>query len=1033
MNKQLEAITLPDGKEFEYIYNNGKLRWIKDSAQRTTTFSYDARGFLASAVYPGGDTKRFRYSNDGLMVAEENERGFETRLAYNDFNRLQTVTNAENKSISVYDMGSQNLLAEANQATITPASIGLDESQVHDVITDANGNSTHVLRGLHGFVATVFDAKGNKTEVYRDDNNRVTRVVRPDGSDVKTTYNPITGDVIKTVDVTLGITEEFAYNSFGLPISHKNARGQISNKTYDSLGNLVSLSSPLNQTVTYARNSRGQVTSETVSNGTDSRTTTFEYNTNGELIRKTMPDGKYVTFTYSVTGHRLSSNADGKITTYSYDQRNRLIGVTTALNETTSYEYLPVGQLSKIIDPKGRETIFTYSAAGNLISKRDPAGALTQYTYDNNGNTLTETNPRGQLKQISYNELNQVVGIQTPDDQQFFTYDVNGEVLAAQNLVSQVTYQRDSRKRLTGLSVVGRGTMSSYPTHGLSYSYDQNDNKTAMASTYGQIAYGYDNLDRLVYLSNSAGDVYNYEHDVSGRVSQLSRSASSTVYAFADNTNLTSINHVRNSNSASLGYFNYGYDGRQLPVQKQSQLGNLNYGYDANGQLTSVTGLSSESFTYDSLGNRLTDTNGSYNYEASTQRLLEDWQYTYQYDASGNMIAKLPKNPAGKAYQFSYTASNQLYQVKILASALGQIEKEIFYTYDVLGRRMQKQLVDHLGSSSYLRKYIYDGENILAELDSSNNMLARYTHSPLAPDDILSVEITTDGVSAGIGTSIGKFYYLKDAIGSIADIQDHSGAKVQSYEYSSFGKVNFVRNAIGQDVTSNPQIKTPFMFAGREYEQETGMYFNRARYYDPSIGRFLQEDPYAGEQHEPMSVINKYGYSANRPTIITDPSGKFWWILAFAFLGGAQGYQAGVDAGFTGGKLLGSVLLGAVTSVAAPGATQLWGVGAGLTVSFIAGGLYQAGIQTLAYGRVVDGSRVLAGAGAGFVGGAVGYGGAHFGYTLGLTTKAAGIIDDAISIGLGSFGGGINIPTPTKREVDEFKLYVRGYPYGHSY
>lgn len=216
---------------------------------------------------------------------------------------------------------------------------------------------------------------------------------------------------------------------------------------------------------------------------------------------------------------------------------------------------------------------------------------------------------------------------------------------------------------------------------------------------------------------------------------------------------------------------------------------------------------------------------------------------------------------------------------------------------------MQKQVVDHMGGSSYVRKYIYDGENILAELDSSNNILARYTHSPLAPDDVLSAEITATGVLAGIGTTAGKFYYLKDAIGSITDIHDQNGAKVQSIEYSSFGKVTSVRNAIGQDISANPQIKTPFLFAGREYEHETGTYYNRARYYDPSAGRFMQEDPHPGSITNPITAINKYAYAGNAPTYQIDPNGKFFWV-ALAFIADAIVTAAisGAVAGLVGGR-----------------------------------------------------------------------------------------------------------------------------------
>lgn len=81
---------------------------------------------------------------------------------------------------------------------------------------------------------------------------------------------------------------------------------------------------------------------------------------------------------------------------------------------------------------------------------------------------------------------------------------------------------------------------------------------------------------------------------------------------------------------------------------------------------------------------------------------------------------------------------------------------------------------------SFTRKYVYNGDNIFAEYDEANNLLAKYTHSPLAPDDILEAEITDSGVQGGLAKSAGKFEYLKDALGTVTDIADPNGNVVQN-------------------------------------------------------------------------------------------------------------------------------------------------------------------------------------------------------------------------------------------------------------
>lgn len=118
--------------------------------------------------------------------------------------------------------------------------------------------------------------------------------------------------------------------------------------------------------------------------------------------------------------------------------------------------------------------------------------------------------------------------------------------------------------------------------------------------------------------------------------------------------------------------------------------------------------------------------------------------------------------------------------------------------------------------------FIYDNEDILLELDGSNNITARYTHGP-GIDEPLILE------KAG-----QSFFYHADGLGSITEITDDTGLGKQRYTYSSFGKI---------ESQLDPSFIQPYTFTAREFDPETGLYFYRARTYDPTTGRFLQEDP----------------------------------------------------------------------------------------------------------------------------------------------------------------------------------------------
>jgi RHS repeat-associated protein len=173
--------------------------------------------------------------------------------------------------------------------------------------------------------------------------------------------------------------------------------------------------------------------------------------------------------------------------------------------------------------------------------------------------------------------------------------------------------------------------------------------------------------------------------------------------------------------------------------------------------------------------------------------------------------------------------------------------KTVNYRYDGLGRRVEKEVID---TDTTTTRYVYDSEDILLELNSANAIIARYTHGP-GIDEPLIME--KNGQS---------FYYHADGLGSITEITTQSGTVVQRYAYSSFGKI---------ESQLDPDFVQPYTFTAREFDAETGLYSYRARVYDPSGGRFLQEDPIGF-----LAGANFYAYVGNNPINRIDPSGLFF-------------------------------------------------------------------------------------------------------------------------------------------------------------
>jgi RHS repeat-associated protein len=204
----------------------------------------------------------------------------------------------------------------------------------------------------------------------------------------------------------------------------------------------------------------------------------------------------------------------------------------------------------------------------------------------------------------------------------------------------------------------------------------------------------------------------------------------------------------------------------------------------------------------------------------------------YTYDANGNTLS----DPSGKSYTWDF--ENRLTQAIVPGTNGGTTT----FKYDPFGRRIQKS--GPLGTTNYL----YDGPNLVEEADSSGNVLARYT----ATTDM-------DEPLAELGAATVS-YYQQDAIGSVSSLTSSTATLASSYTYDSFGR----RTA------SSGSISNPFQYTSREFDPETGIYFYRARYYDPSVGRFLSEDEVGNDEGTDL-----YVYVGSSPIGSRDPTGYY--------------------------------------------------------------------------------------------------------------------------------------------------------------
>jgi RHS repeat-associated protein len=264
----------------------------------------------------------------------------------------------------------------------------------------------------------------------------------------------------------------------------------------------------------------------------------------------------------------------------------------------------------------------------------------------------------------------------------------------------------------------------------------------------------------------------------------------------------------------------------------------LTYAYDNIYQLlTAKQGTTTkESYTHDLVGNRLSSLGvNPYSYNSSNE-LTSIPGTTYAYDNNGNLQTKTT-SAGTTTYAWDY--ENRLTQV-----ALPGTGGTVTYKYDPFGRRVQKAFTQ--GGSTTTTNYLYDGDNLIEEVGQNANVLARYTQGP-GIDQPLS-ELRSGTTS----------FYQQDGLSSVTSLSSNAGALANTYAYDAYGKLT----------TSTGSMTNPLQYTGREFDSETGLFYNRYRFCEPSVGRFVSEDPAGFE-----GGTNFYAYAGGNPVVFNDPMG----------------------------------------------------------------------------------------------------------------------------------------------------------------
>ena len=895
-----------NGNMVKEITAKGWLSASNDEARIGTLYEYDLLGRLLKLRIPveiteTGETlyrlKTFAYDAMGNRVCEKNFLDYQTlesergrvnviHYRYDVMNRLVSVTDSTGANVE-YAYNERGLRTREKRLIAE----GVWQEKLFEY--SASGRMTCVKTSADK------DGSGKEfaaTSYVYDKNGNLTKIQLPAGGEILREYDVMNRLVAETYHEPSGTIDnrtEYKYDLCGNLTEVLCADGYKKTYQYDALNRRIQSEDSLGAVEKYAYDHNGELTNriqatELAQKGTQAKGWQMARDLLGRTVATYAPDGSLwhevqynqcgekdyegdatggVHFTYDFGGRRIAVRSKaGSRQEYRYDAVGNLVGITDGVGASTTYEtdlwgritqvrradggvenysYDYVGNVISAIDGLNHEVTYRYNSMNRLASRKDAAGAEERFAYDLAGNLVWHVDRNNKTKSWQYN----MIGAPTLHR--------NGDGKISES------YQYDKLGRLS--SAIGGGMRYEYrylPGGKL---------KEKLASGRTLLSYAYDLDGRKIKRSDLSGKETDYQYDLAGNLAEVREGGRVLAEYGYQGTKPTSVNFgngkftttyeydldgnvvgLRSGDGTNKWVDNaYQYNGNGDVVARQGLDGQTAYAYDPCRRLVRVEyphGV--ESFTYDLAGNRTSRTMGDvteqYRYD-NCNRLTEMTRTTgasqivhqYDYDKQGNMILDQSKqfDVKGNLLQseesrFDYDAFNRL-------ESVSKDGKEVQRNrYDAEGLRHEME------ENGELVKFLYnEGRKVVAE-ESAEGKLRRYVRG-------LGI-ICSDSEE-----SKTYYHYVSDEHGSTTHIVDDDGNVRNQYEYDAFGNLT----------QCTEQVPNRFLYNGEMFDAATGQYYLRARFYNPVIARFTQEDTYYGDG------LNLYEYCKSNPYAYADPTG----------------------------------------------------------------------------------------------------------------------------------------------------------------
>ncbi|HED34660.1 MAG TPA: hypothetical protein ENJ08_10685, partial [Gammaproteobacteria bacterium] len=724
---------------------------------------------------------------------------------------------------------------------------------------DAEGGETHYQYDSLGNLTTQIDPLGHKAHFTYDYNNQLASYTSKEGYQQRL-IRDYQGQVTQITDA-LGQTWLRKYNNQGQLINQSNPLGETHHYEYNELGLVSRITDPTGSQWQYIWDNRAQLTAIRNPLGQHTR---YTHNAEGQLTQISWPDKQITKYQYDANNHCIAIKApDGQVSQFAYNPLGLLTHHKDSSNRVTEYQYNGLSQVVRRIDP-GKQTLdYHYDGERNLIGLTNEKGEHYQLKYDLAERLIQEIGFDGRVQRYHYNKAGQLT------DSADYSHD-------GKTLLSHISYQRDPLGRLleqtnniTRQSLnafhydpLGRLTHAKNAHQRLQWEYDpagriikDHQGKQVTEHQYNKagqrtgsilpsgarVDYQFDEAGSFSGLNYNGDTVAQIQRDAMGRETRRTLSNQLvTDHSYDPQGRLQRQRTARQQREAaapttalSERQYHYNTQGQLSQIDDQIR-GRVQYHYDALDRLVQVDGPRPERFVHDPAGNILamnTPEHTQQSGEVKGNRITLQGDSHYQYDARGNRSLQLRgKDQKLKTY-YRYNALNQLEEVR-------NNNQRIYYVYDPLGRRIAKS------SDAGVTHFLWMDDVLMYEGTQKNNVRVSerlYLFEPGTFKPLAFVE------------NKQVYHYHLDHLGTPQEITDARGNIVWAVSFKAYGNLA---------VAYENQIENNLRFQGQYFDQETGLHYNRFRYYDPNCGRFINQDPIglAGGNNNYLYVPNPTGW-----------------------------------------------------------------------------------------------------------------------------------------------------------------------------